>query len=146
MNNPAHTTDCLSRSVVTTALLLGSLTLPLILVQAEAASGVVDQLLSELHDQAGSKFSLDRGALLFNQQQGRDNRSCTSCHTRDPRNRGKHHKTDKPIEPLAPSANPQRLTDRTEINKWLLRNCKWTLGRECSAQEKGDLLTWLRQQ
>ena len=57
-----------------------------------------------------------------------------------------HPQTGKPIKPLAPSANPQRLTDLREINKWLLRNCKWTLGRECSAQEKGDFLTWLRQQ
>jgi hypothetical protein len=33
-----------------------------------------------------------------------------------------------------------------QIEKWLRRNCNWTLGRECSAREKGDLLSFLRSQ
>ena len=72
-----------------------------------------------------------------------DGRSCTSCHTDDPKVVGRHAKTGKPIEPLAPSTNPERLTDVKKIKKWLYRNCKWTFGRECTAQEKGDVLTWL---
>ena len=52
--------------------------------------------------------------------------------------------TGKAIEPLAPSANPKRLTDPEHIEKWFLRNCKWTLGRECTPQEKGDFLVMIR--
>ena len=44
---------------------------------------------------------------------------------------------------MAPSVNPKRLTDRSKIEKWFKRNCKWTLGRECTPQEKGDILTFL---
>lgn len=47
---------------------------------------------------------------------------------------------------MAPSVNPMRLTDIDDMKKWLLRNCKSTLGRECTAQEKGNVLTWLREQ
>ena len=52
----------------------------------------------------------------------------------------------KVIDPMAPSVNSKRLTDAKKINKWLLRNCKWTFGRECTAQEKGNVLLWLSEQ
>jgi hypothetical protein len=42
--------------------------------------------------------------------------------------------------------NPRRLTERRQIEKWLGRNCKWTLGRDCAPQEKGDLLSFIRSQ
>jgi hypothetical protein len=51
--------------------------------------------------------------------------------------------TGKPILALAPSANPQRFTDRAKVDKWFRRNCRDVLGRECTPTEKGDLLTWL---
>ena len=71
-------------------------------------------------------------------------RRCTGCHTRDPRQAGRHLKTRKPIEPMAPSVNPERLTDQRKITKWFKRNCKWTLGRECTHREQGDVLAYLR--
>ena len=37
-------------------------------------------------------------------------RSCVSCHKDDLSVSGKHIKTQKLIKPMAPSANPQRLT------------------------------------
>jgi cytochrome c553 len=70
-------------------------------------------------------------------------RSCANCHGEKPTSVGKHVKTGKPIEPMAPSLNPQRFQSAKKIEKWFLRNCKWTFGRECSAQEKADILTWL---
>jgi hypothetical protein len=70
-------------------------------------------------------------------------RHCSLCHTTDLRAVGKHATTGKAIEPLAPSANPKRLTDAANIEKWLLRNCKWTLGRECTPQEKGNFLVMI---
>jgi len=47
---------------------------------------------------------------------------------------------------MAVSVNPERYRNEKKIRKWLLRNCKWTFARECSAQEKSDILTWLIQQ
>jgi hypothetical protein len=73
-------------------------------------------------------------------------RSCTSCHGDDPVNSGKHLKTGKVIQPMALSANPMRYQDARKIEKWFLRNCKWTFGRECDTQEKADILTWLSSQ
>jgi hypothetical protein len=71
-------------------------------------------------------------------------RSCASCHTSDPRNPGKHVTTGKAIKPMAPSVNARRFTDTKKIEKWFKRNCRWTLGRECNAQEKADLLSYLQ--
>ena len=70
-------------------------------------------------------------------------RGCTSCHGETPALAGKHVTTGKAIEPMAPSLNPQRYQSAKQIEKWFLRNCKWTFGRECSTQEKADILTWL---
>lgn len=71
-------------------------------------------------------------------------RSCATCHGQDPRQPGRHATTGKPIEPLAPSAQAGRFTDPEKVEKWFKRNCTWTWGRECTAQEKGDFLTYLR--
>lgn len=73
-------------------------------------------------------------------------RSCTRCHGDDLTKDGKHVKTGKLIKPLAPSVNKDSLTDEKKIEKWFMRNCKWTMGRECSAQEKADILNFIRQQ
>lgn len=80
------------------------------------------------------------------QSDGSPARSCATCHTADPTRAGEHVKTGKPIEPLAPSVNPERLTDPKHIEKWLYRNCRWTLGRECTADEKADFLAYIRSQ
>jgi mono/diheme cytochrome c family protein len=100
-------------------------------------------LLNDWRAEAGleAPFSADRGKQLF-QQKGKD-WNCSTCHTADPRGAGKHAMTGKPILALAPSANPQRFTDRAKVDKWFRRNCRDVLGRECTPTEKGDLLTWL---
>lgn len=73
-------------------------------------------------------------------------RSCTSCHGDDPTKIGKHIKTGKIIQPMALSVNGKRFQNQKKVDKWFLRNCKWTFGRECSAQEKADILSWLSKQ
>jgi hypothetical protein len=73
-------------------------------------------------------------------------RSCATCHEADLTKPGRHAATSKTIEPLAPSVNPRRLTDPAKVEKWLLRNCRWTLGRECTATEKADFLAYIRTQ
>jgi mono/diheme cytochrome c family protein len=101
------------------------------------------KLLEDFGTQAGAglPFSAERGRQLFLQKSG--DWSCSTCHTADPRSEGKHAVTGKAIEPLAPAANPQRFTDQAKVDKWFRRNCRDVLGRECTAREKGDLLTWL---
>ena len=57
-----------------------------------------------------------------------------------------HAATGKTIQPLAPAANAQRFTDTAKVEKWFRRNCNDVVGRECSAQEKADILAWLSSQ
>lgn len=108
----------------------------------------VEQLLQEYQAQGASGFSADAGKAFWNHKfsstQANPQRSCSTCHTSDPRQAGKHVKTGKEIKPLAPSVTGKRLTNITKINKWFRRNCNWTLGRDCTAQEKGNVLTYLK--
>jgi len=112
------------------------------------AINAVDELLLEYG--SPGNFSAEVGETLWSQKfidaKTGNTRQCTTCHTDDLRNEGKHTRTGKVIKPLAPSVNPERLTDIKKIRKWLKRNCKWTLGRECNSQEKGDILTFIRTQ
>jgi hypothetical protein len=124
-------------------------TLMTLLPLASSADAVTD-LQTLYTKQAKGPFSTSRGESLWNQD-FRDagsgqSRSCVLCHKQNLQQAGKHAKTGKPIKPMAPSVNPDRLTDSRKIEKWFKRNCKWTLGRECSAQEKGDLLSFLNHQ
>ena len=82
----------------------------------------------------------------YPQSDGSPARSCATCHTADLTKTGKHAKTGKSIEPLAPSVNPQRLTDQKKVDKWLLRNCRWTLGRECTADENAVFISYIKSQ
>ena len=75
-----------------------------------------------------------------------NNRSCTSCHGETPASVGKHIKTGKVIKPMALSVNSERYQDGKKVEKWFLRNCKWTFGRPCSTEEKADILSWLSSQ
>ena len=46
---------------------------------------------------------------------------------------------------FAPSENPERFTDMAKSDKWFGFNCNYLIGRDCTPQEKGDLITWLLQ-
>ena len=89
-----------------------------------------------------SGFSAQRGEAFFKSVHGRE-WSCASCHTQNPTQAGKHARTDKAIAPLAPSANSERFTSVAKVEKWFRRNCNDVAGRACTAQEKGDVLTYL---
>lgn len=43
----------------------------------------------------------------------------------------------------AHAANGERLTDHAKVEKWFRRNCQDVLQRACTAQEKGDFITYL---
>jgi hypothetical protein len=87
-------------------------------------------------------FTAAAGEKLY-KAVGPNQLSCASCHTDSPKNSGKHAKTNKAIDPLAPSANPKRFTDAAQVEKWFKRNCNDALGRACTTQEKGDFMTYV---
>lgn len=127
------------------------LLISILLLSAQAVWAVpaIDDLLKQ-YDPAGKmQFSAERGDKLWHQKNvGEDgkNRDCSTCHGADLRKQGKHVKSGKVIEPLSAAANSERFTDMKKVEKWFKRNCKWTYGRECTTQEKGDILAWLAKQ
>jgi hypothetical protein len=108
---------------------------------AAAASSVSADLLAGYRADAGKPFSATAGEKLFRARHG--DMSCTSCHTDNAKAAGKHAQTGKLIEALAPVANPARLSDPAKVEKWFKRNCNDVLKRACTAQEKGDFVTYL---
>jgi hypothetical protein len=91
---------------------------------------------------AFSGFDASHGEQFFKSRHDGD-WSCSSCHTDNSAEPGKHSVTKKDIKPLAPFTNPERFTNAEKVEKWFKRNCKDVLKRECTAQEKGDVLTYL---
>jgi hypothetical protein len=87
-------------------------------------------------------FSAQRGEAFFKSTHGRE-WSCAACHTQNPMATGQHAKTNKPIAPLAPAANAERFAKPDKVEKWFKRNCNDVLGRACTPQEKGDVLSYL---
>lgn len=114
---------------------------------AQAESPAMKQLLDEYRTSGAQAADFSRGQSLWQQSVSNktQTRSCTSCHGDNLKVEGKHKATGKVIKAMAPAINPKRLTDRANIEKWFKRNCKWTWGRECTAQEKSDLLIYIDQ-
>lgn len=115
------------------------------LTAAPAWSAGSEAVIAAYQAEAGVALDTAQGESLW-KRTGAEGRLCADCHGKDLRAEGKHAKTGKPIEPLAPSANPARMTDLKKVEKWFKRNCEWTWGRECTAQEKGHLAAWLSRQ
>ncbi|NOQ90691.1 MAG: DUF1924 domain-containing protein [Gammaproteobacteria bacterium] len=130
---------------ILTALLI---TTGLLLAQSASASPAVDTLLKVYSDAGAGPFSAEAGQRMwtetYNNAKTPVERRCSSCHSNNLSNEGEHVKTKKLIKPMTPSVNAKRLSDTKKIEKWFKRNCKWTLGRECSAQEKGDFLLYIQ--
>lgn len=120
-----------------------------LLLARPASADVVDELLAKYAAQGAKSFSATAGAAFwvrpFPDLRGGAARSCASCHTRDLRARGEIGDTGESIEPLKPAVNPKRLTDAAFVERWLKRGCRWTLGRECTPQEKGSVLLFIRE-
>ncbi|ATX79428.1 protein of unknown function (DUF1924) [Mariprofundus aestuarium] len=120
----------------------------LLIGQPAMAADVVEDLLNGYRSEGAGPFDAAAGRIRWQQQHLQANLeqqvSCASCHSPDLTQTGKHIKTGKLIEPLAVRVNPDRLTDAEKIEKWFNRNCNWTYGRACTAQEKGDLLLFIQ--
>lgn len=91
---------------------------------------------------AGSLPQPVRGQQIFTTKHGKE-WSCSSCHTAIPTVDGKHATTGKVIGPMSPAFNAERFTDSAKTEKWFRRNCNDVMGRECTAAEKADVLSWL---
>ena len=92
--------------------------------------------------EAGATGQAERGRIFFSSRHGGE-WSCASCHGSAPASPGRHAVTGKTIAPMAPAANPNVFTDTARVDKWFRRNCKDVLSRECSPQEKADVLAYL---
>ena len=110
---------------------------------AETPNEILASIQKEAAGTPGlQEFSVARGESFFKTKHGNE-WSCASCHTENPAAPGKHAKTGKVIQPLAPSANAERFTNPKKVAKWFKRNCNDVLNRICTPQEKGDVLAYL---
>lgn len=99
-------------------------------------------------DPAFAGFDAGRGRAFFlaRHDGGKpETPSCTSCHDPDPASLGLT-RAGKPIDPMAVSATPGRFTDVAFAEKWFGRSCRGVLGRDCTAVEKGDVVTYFLSQ
>jgi len=117
------------------------------------ADNLIPNMLKNFEAAGASHFDAKAGEALWHKKypapEGAENprpRSCQTCHGVDLTKSGEHIRTGKVIDPMALSVNPQRFSDEKKMRKWFRRNCKWVMGRVCTAQEKGDILTYLQQQ
>jgi Domain of unknown function (DUF1924) len=119
-----------------------------------AANAARDALLAELAAQAKAAdaaftgFSTERGAQFYAAKHAGgkpETPSCTTCHNTSPHQPGKT-RVGKDIAPMAVSKTPDRYTDPEKVATWFRRNCTSVLGRECTAVEKGDFLTFMLSQ
>ncbi|MDD5323315.1 MAG: DUF1924 domain-containing protein [Methylococcales bacterium] len=92
-----------------------------------------------------SKLSAEAGRAFYVKKVivGGKELSCSACHTDNPAKEGKHNETGKPIKPLAVSANPDRFSDPKKVEKNFSDHCRDLYKKDCSAQDKGDYLTYL---
>ncbi|MEQ1504957.1 MAG: DUF1924 domain-containing protein [Myxococcota bacterium] len=117
---------------------------PWMLAAAFAAPPAVDGLLAQYRAAGATAPDAGRGQTLwttsFPAPDGGAARACTTCHGPTLGSPGRHATTGEPITPMA---SADRFTDAAKIEKWFGRNCRWTVGRDCTPAEKADLLTWL---
>lgn len=119
-------------------------------VNVSVQAGAVEELLTQYKSQGATVF--DAGAakrqwtMETKDPESGEMRSCKTCHTENLRQAGKHATTGKLIDPLSPAAKADRLTDIKQIEKWFRRNCTWVLNRECTPQEKGNFLLFIKSQ
>lgn len=125
-----------------------------VVLSGTAQAGPRDDILAglEAEARAGSPafagFDAGRGEALFRDRHegGKpETPACTSCHDPDPAKVGMT-RAGKAIAPMAVSVQADRYTDPAKVAKWFRRNCNSVLGRDCTAVEQGDFLTFMSSQ
>lgn len=121
-------------------------------IEAQELNPQMQEYMNSLKTEAKSAdasfkaFDYARGEKIFTTEHvGKKGKliSCVSCHTANLSNNGRNEHTGKVIEPLSPHANPKRFTEVKEVKKWLRRNFNDVYVREGTAQEKGDVITYI---
>lgn len=124
----------------------------LILIIGCSYGSVVDDYLNTLKIEIKQNnpdftgFNIKRGEKIFiSKHIGKRGKeiSCVSCHTNDFTKKGENFFTGKIIKPLSPVENPKRFKKLKTIKKWIRRNFKDVYGKEGTAQEKGDVITYI---
>ena len=86
-------------------------------VNAQAGlESTAQKLLQDYQQQGAMQADAARGKSIWHSTN--EKRSCSSCHSNQLNNTGKHQKTGKPIKPMALSVNKARYQDRKKIEKW----------------------------
>ncbi len=120
--------------------------LPAMAYAGAAQKPILDSYLAaaKAENVAFSGFSAERGKAFFlaKHEASADTPSCTTCHTSDPTKAGQT-RAGKDVAPMAVSKTPDRFTDAEKVEKWFTRNCQSVIGRACTAQEKGDFITFM---
>lgn len=111
---------------------------------AALAQTPAESILANYVKRAGQPASAERGQAFFTaKHKGGVFDSCASCHTADPTKRGRDEVGEKPIPALAPAVTKKNFTDPARVEHLFRLNCKDVLARECTAQEKADVVAWL---
>jgi len=113
-----------------------------LLSPAEFTFSAIPQELLKGYEAQSGKASPARGEQFFITKHGKE-WSCATCHENPPNHDTKHVVTGKVIKPMSPNVNPERFVEPAKVEKWFRRNCGDVLDRECTAQEKADVLSWL---
>ncbi len=143
------------------------------LMHAARADGPADllaryEVLARSEEPSFGGFSAERGRAFYFARRplsGPGDASCSSCHLEDPRqgfrahrapvlcrachviNDDEHpdpeHAKKRHVGAFAPGANPERFNDWQRVERYFAVNCRLLLRRNCTAREKGDLITWL---
>lgn len=124
-----------------------SIALALILSSQVLMADAITDIFKQYQANGVTQHNPQAGKALWNKQfknkKTGKSQNCATCHGDNLSAAGKHVRTGKVIKPMAPSANKNRFTDVKKIKKWFKRNCKWTIGRECSSQEQANILAYL---
>ena len=129
--------------------LIAALAFASVAAQADEASAqkLADKyaVIAKNIDKTSAGLSADDGKAFFNREltiRGKQV-ACASCHTANPAQAGKHAVTGKAIQPLAPSANAKRFSNLDKVEKNFEKHCLDIIGRDCTAQEKGNFIAYL---
>jgi len=122
------------------------LLMPVMAYAGAAQKPIIDGYMAaaKAENAAFSGFSAERGKAFFlaKHDASPETPSCTTCHTADPTKAGQT-RAGKDVAPMPVSKTPDRFTDAEKVEKWFTRNCQSVIGRACTAQEKGDFITFM---
>lgn len=117
----------------------------LISFSAQADVATAEQAAKQYSLQAKSTLSADEGKAFYTKKVVVDGKdlSCSACHTDNPAQHGKHNVTGKEIQPMSPAVNPKRFAEIQKSEKGFTKHCKDLYKKDCSAQDKGNFITYL---